>query len=180
VDQHPMDGARKLQSLGVTDREWLRAVLEHHETQEGTGYPRHVKNPSLLAVLIHTCDVYASLISGRTYRKPLLASDAAKKLYLDMAHGKDNPFAGLLIKEVGMYPPGTFLRLANGEVGVVKARNPEHANAPVVAVLINTKGLRQAEPVLRQTASDADFKVAAVLPRDNSMLSVNFDQIWSR
>jgi HD-GYP domain-containing protein (c-di-GMP phosphodiesterase class II) len=179
VDQHPMAGARLLQSRGVTDREWLRAVLEHHETQEGTGYPRHIKNPSMLAVLIHTCDVYASQITGRTYRKAMLAPDAAKKLYLEMAQNTENPFAALLIKEFGMYVPGTFVRLANGEVGVVRARNAETATAPQVSVLISAKGLRHTEPVQRQTASAPEFKVVAVLPRDSSMMVVNFDQIWS-
>lgn len=177
---HPMSGARLLQACGVKDPEWLRAVLEHHETMEGTGYPRHVKNPSLLASLIHTCDVYAAKITGRTYRKPMSAPDAAKSLYLEMAQGKDNPFAGLLIKEFGMYLPGTFVRLANGEVGVVRARNAEQSTAPQVAVIISAKGLRHTDPVRRQTASAPEFKIVAVLPRDNSMMTVNFEQIWCR
>lgn len=180
ITEHPMKGARLLQACGVEDREWLRAVLEHHEDGEGKGYPRFIKNPSMLALLIHTCDVYASKMTGRAYRKPMPAPDAAKSLYLGMAQGKENPFAGLLIKEFGMYPPGTFVRLANGEVGVVCARNHEQMNSPVVAVTISAKGLRHMSPVRRNTDSAPDLKIVAVLPRDNPMMNVNFEQVWAR
>jgi hypothetical protein len=55
IDEHPASGARQLILCGISDDEWLRAVLEHHETPDGTGYPRKVKNPSEMAMLLHTC-----------------------------------------------------------------------------------------------------------------------------
>lgn len=180
VHQHPMAGARLLQSYGVTDREWLRAVLEHHETPQGSGYPRKTPQPSMQAMLIGTCDVFAAHLSPRAYRKPLAAPDAAKKLYVERGQGSDNPFPGLLVKAVGMYPPGTFVRLANGEIGVVWGRNPEAMNQPQVAVLISAKGLRHMDPVRRDTGADPAFKVVAVLPPDNPMFTVNFEQLWCR
>lgn len=180
IHQHPMAGARLLQSYGVADQEWLRAVLEHHEAPGGSGYPRQASQPSVLALLIHTCDVFSAHVSPRAYRKPLSAPDAAKKLYVERGQAADNPFPGLLIKEVGMYPPGTFVKLANGETGVVWTRNPESANLPVVAVLISAKGLRHMDPVRRDTAADANFKVVAVLPRDSTLLNVNFEALWCR
>lgn len=178
IHEHPMAGARLLQSYGVEDREWLRAVLEHHEVVDGSGYPRKTPQPSVLAQLVHTGDVFAAHLSPRAYRKPLAAPEAAKKLYIERGQSSDNPFPGLLIKEVGMYPPGTFVKLANGEIGVVWTRNPESASQPVVGVLISAKGLRHMEPVRRDTAADPAYKIVAVLPRDNAMLNVNFEAMW--
>jgi HD-GYP domain-containing protein (c-di-GMP phosphodiesterase class II) len=175
VDAHPEQGCRILMSVGVTDQEWLRAILEHHESEDGTGYPRKITSPSMLASLIHTCDVYAAMLSQRAYRKALLGADAAKQMYVGMGQGKENPFPGLLIKEVGMYPPGSVVKLANGEVGVVFKRGAQ-ANTPVVATLINTKGLAQMDPVKRDTSQDA-FKVVTIMP-PSTMLNVNFEQIW--
>jgi HD-GYP domain-containing protein (c-di-GMP phosphodiesterase class II) len=180
IQEHPMRGARFLQDCGVADKEWLRAVLEHHETPEGTGYPRKLQHPSVLALLIHDCDVYAAKLTGRATRKALSAPDAAKRVYLELAHGKENPFAGLLLKEVGMYPPGTFVKLASGEVGVVWKRNPEQGSAPVVAVLVSAKGLKHMDPVRRDSSSHDQHKIVAVLPRENSMMAINFDQLWGR
>jgi HD-GYP domain-containing protein (c-di-GMP phosphodiesterase class II) len=175
INSHPEDGSRLLMALGVSDEEWLRAVLEHHENEEGSGYPRQIKSASVLANLIHTCDVYTAMLSQRAYRKSMLAAEAAKRVYLDMGQGKENPFPGLLIKEVGMYPPGTLVKLANGEVGVVCKRGAQ-ANTPVVATLINAKGLQQMDPVRRDTAAAPPFAIVTVLPQ--SMLQVNFEQIW--
>lgn len=180
IQDHPMRSARLLQDCGVSDKEWLRAVLEHHENPEGTGYPRKVQHPSMLALLIHDCDVYAAKISGRATRKALTPPDAAKRVYMELAHGKENPFAGLLLKEVGMYPPGTFVRLANGELGVVWKRNLENSSAPVVAVLVSAKGLKHMEPVRRELGSHDQFKIVGVMPRENSMMAINFEQLWVR
>jgi HD-GYP domain-containing protein (c-di-GMP phosphodiesterase class II) len=174
IDAHPEEGCRLLMSIGVSDQEWLRSILEHHENEEGSGYPHKIKSPSLLASLIHTCDVYAAMLSQRAYRKALLGAEAAKQMYIGMGQGKENPFPGLLIKEVGMYPPGSLVKLANGEVGVVYKRGAQ-ANTPIVATLINAKGLQQMDPVKRDTAVDT-FKIVSVMPP--LMLQVNFEQIW--
>jgi len=165
-------------SCGVSDEEWLRAVAEHHECEEGTGYPLKTKEPSMLAMMVRTCDVFSAMLSSRSYRKPIVSAEAAKQVYLQLGHGKENPFPGLLVKEVGMYPPGTLVKLANGEVGVVWKRG-EQASTPVVATLINAKGLPQMEPVRRDTSISPQFKIVAVMARDSAMVSINFEQIWS-
>ncbi|MFT3736976.1 MAG: HD domain-containing phosphohydrolase [Rhodocyclaceae bacterium] len=177
IHDHPMNGARLLQSLGVEDKEWLRAVLEHHEDEAGSGYPRKVRNPSMLASLIHTADSYAAMLSKRAFRKAMTAAEAAKQLYLALGQGKECPFPGLLIKELGMFPPGSIVKLANGEVGVVWRRGAQSAT-PLVAALINAKGLAQMNPVKRDTAAAPEFKVVATLPRESTMLNINFDQLW--
>ena len=161
-------------SAGVNDQEWLRTILEHHENEEGSGYPRKIRSPCMLATLIHTCDVYVAMLSQRAYRKSLLSAEAAKQMYVGMGQGKDNPFPGLLIKEVGMYPPGSLVKLANGEVGVVCKRGAQ-ANTPVVATLVNAKGMQQMDPVRRDTGADL-FKIVSIMPP--TMLTVNFEQIW--
>ncbi|WP_345531534.1 HD-GYP domain-containing protein [Viridibacterium curvum] len=174
---HPEEGARLLMSLGVPDEEWLRAVLEHHEDEEGGGYPRGIRSPSLLASLLHTADVYAAMLSQRSYRKAVPAAEAAKQVYINLGQGRECPFPGLLIKEVGMYPPGSLVKLANGEVGVVWKRG-QQANTPVVATLINAKGLAQMEPTRRDTSAAPEFKIVTLLPRESTMLNINFEQIW--
>ncbi|MDB5815886.1 MAG: hypothetical protein JWN23_3003 [Rhodocyclales bacterium] len=92
INTHPENGSHLLMSLGVADEEWLRAVLEHHENEDGTGYPQRIKSPSVLANLIHTRDVYTAMLSQRAYRKPMLAAEAAKRVYLELGQGKENPF----------------------------------------------------------------------------------------
>lgn len=49
----------------------LQAVLYHHENYDGTGYPENLigENIPIGARILRVCDVFAALISNRTYRK---------------------------------------------------------------------------------------------------------------
>lgn len=176
IKAHPVRGVEILEQAGVSDEEWLRAVREHHEDEEGTGYPSGIKAPSLLAVLLHTCDCYLAMLSPRAHRKAITTTDAAREIYVRMGQGKENPFPALLVKEVGMYPPGAIVKLANGEIGVVFKRG-QQTNFPVVATLINAKGLHQMDPVRRDT-SNPQFKIVGVIPRESAMVQPNFEHIW--
>ena len=60
----------------------------------------------------------------------------------------------LLLKVLGLYPPGTFVELANGEMGVVVARGAK-AHTPVVAALRRADGSLMAHPMRRDTQQRA-------------------------
>jgi hypothetical protein len=66
-----------------------------------------------------------------------------------------------LLKAVGLYPPGSFVELANGEVGIVVARG-RRANLPYVASLVSTSGNPLGEPALRDTIESRYNVKAAV------------------
>ncbi len=53
------------------EKDILDSVLYHHENYDGSGYPENIsgENIPLGARIIRVCDVFAALISDRTYRK---------------------------------------------------------------------------------------------------------------
>jgi len=51
---------------------------------------------------------------------------------------------------VGMYPPGSYVELASGEIGIVIARGRQ-ANLPVVAALVSASGSALHVPAVRET-----------------------------
>ena len=55
-----------------------------------------------------------------------------------------------LVRTVGLCPPGTFVRLDNGETAIVLRRG-ERANFPLVASVVDAKGEPQSEPRLYHT-----------------------------
>lgn len=177
INEHPAESARMLIGCGVEDDEWLRAVLEHHELLNGMGYPRKVRNPSAVAMLVRTADVFCAKVSPRSHRKPIMASEATRAVFTKLSEDGNNPFPALLVKEIGIYPPGSIVRLANGETGVVKKRGP-NAKTPFVAALVNAHGLPLLKPVQRQTASDPIYAIVGVLSRDKALIGLNFEQIW--
>lgn len=74
---------------------------------------------------------------------------------------KTQPASAAIFKEFGIYPPGTFVRLATGELGVAIVRGAA-PNAPVVAVLVGKIGQALNDPVRRDTSLAANA-ITAVL-----------------
>lgn len=177
IDRHPIQACEILERCGIGDAEWLKAVREHHEKPGGKGYPQHIAEPCDAAMVLQTVDIFAAKVSPRTHRKPMIASEATRVAYLELSDNGKNPYPAMLVKEIGIYPPGTLVKLANGETGVVQKRG-QAANTPIVAVLSNAHGVPMLKPVIRATAQDSGFKIAAVMAREKALVGLNFNQIW--
>ncbi len=177
VHEHPVLGYEILQRAGVTDTEWLQAVLEHHETPDGKGYPRGSADISQPSQIIRLADIFCAKISSRGYRKAFLPNVAAREIFIKEGDGGQNPIATVLIKEIGIYPPGSFVKLANGETAVV-VRRGEAANSPIVASLSSGTGIPYIDPVERHTSRSKDFAITAAIPRDKIMVQINMPRMW--
>ncbi|MBB5204904.1 HD-GYP domain-containing protein (c-di-GMP phosphodiesterase class II) [Inhella inkyongensis] len=144
---HGDRAADLLMDLGVRDEAWLNTVRLHHDTQPGPLAERAW--PERLARLLQRIDVFAARLSPRIARKAQAGAQAARAIFLDEAKQQDEAGA-VLIKAVGLYPPGTFVRLANGEECIVIKRGAA-ATEPLVAALMGKSGNPLTEPVPRDT-----------------------------
>lgn len=160
---HPLRSVRMLQLAGIDDAEWLDGVAQHHEVPDGSGYPAGLRAIAPLALLLRQCDMYTAKLSPRQSREAFAADVAARRLF---AENPGNPVATVLIKEFGLYPPGTFVKLASGETGIVSRRGPS-AHAPQVTLTANARGVALNEPVQRDT-SKLGYGIVAVLGPDKS------------
>lgn len=162
VDSHPQRSLQALRAAGVTDDLWLEAVQHHHDAPPG---PLAALDPGQrLARLIRRADVFAARMSPRRGRQALSATAAAKAAYLD-EHGKPDEAGSAIIKAVGLYPPGSLVKLANGETCVV-IRRGRRANAPTVACIVNPAGAVLAAPAPRQTHLPAQAVSGGVAPHE--------------
>ena len=142
MQTHPMRSVRMLELAGVADADWLRAVLQHHELEDGSGYPSGRSDVDDLAALARRADVYTSKLAARSSRDALSADLAGRQMFMqDPTH----PMTTALVREFGIYPPGCYVRLASGELAIVVARG-ENITMPVVARLTNACGAALAEP----------------------------------
>jgi HD-GYP domain-containing protein (c-di-GMP phosphodiesterase class II) len=177
IQEHPVKGYEILQQSGIQDQEWLTAVLEHHECPDGSGYPRAITDLSQTSQVIRLADIFCAKISPRSYRKPFLPNFAAREIFVSEGDGGQNPIATILIKEIGIYPPGSFVKLANGETAIV-VRRGEAANSPVVAALSSGSGIPYVDPVERHTGRSKDFSITSALSRDKIMVQINMPRMW--
>ncbi|RTL54402.1 MAG: HD domain-containing protein, partial [Rhodocyclaceae bacterium] len=156
VVMHPAAAAAILRQQGIDHPIWLDVVEHHHEMIDGSGYAKRLKGESLSlpAQVVSLADRYCAMVSERGYRPASLPSVAAKELLTRQGATIETTLAAQFIREVGIYPPGTVVSLANGEVAVVVKRTLNPAS-PVARALRAPSGVRHATPPKRLTSKPA-------------------------
>jgi HD-GYP domain-containing protein (c-di-GMP phosphodiesterase class II) len=152
IRHHPEASAAMLTELGVTDEVWIETVLSHHEAIDGSGY-RHGRKGDQIPVpaqLVSLADVYCARVSSRDYRPGLRPNAALRSLFLDQGKKVRDGLASQFIKAIGVFPPGTPVRLENGEIGLVIQRG-ESASTPQVCSTIGPRGMPLVSPIKRDT-----------------------------
>lgn len=156
---HPMHSVQMLQAAGVQDHDWLQAVLQHHEVEDGSGYPAGRHDVSELASLVRRADTFTSRLAARNPAQALAADAAGRALFMQ---GPGYPSAQALVAEFGLYAPGCQVRLASGARAVVVGRGAT-LTAPLVSCLTDGNGLPLAAP-RRQASGHAQDAVVALVP----------------
>ncbi|QWR78399.1 HD domain-containing phosphohydrolase [Candidatus Magnetomonas plexicatena] len=178
IENHPAKSVEMLRLRGVTDELWLRTVIEHHESYDGGGYPNGLKGDEISesARVARLADIYCTMVSERNYRGPLYANEAMKRIFLQKGQGVDETLAMLFIKHLGIYPPGSFVKLKNKEVAVVTERG-KLANTPIVKTILRANGFPSSNPIKRDT-SEPDYAVVEMLLYSDINLHVNPHKLW--
>lgn len=160
---HPLLSSAILREAGIADELWHTLVQQHHEEWNGSGYPHGLNRHDIdaLAHLLHLADVLTSRLSPSPGHATEPAARTMAKLFQGGYGEFDPQYTALLIKEIGIYPPGSCVRLANGEIAMVTHRR-EKANEPRVAALRKADGPPYAEPLLRETRNPGYHIVEAV------------------
>ncbi|XOB61489.1 HD-GYP domain-containing protein [Campylobacterota bacterium DY0563] len=70
MKKHPLLGWLLAKRLGITNRNILAGIRNHHEKMDGTGYPDRQKDEDihLFAKIIGICDVFDALTTKRVYK----------------------------------------------------------------------------------------------------------------
>ncbi len=162
IQGHGERAAELLKKRGVTDETWLAAVAHHHDAPPGQLADLPIEMQ--LARLIQRADIFVARMSPRKTRKALSATGAAKGAYFDEL-GKPDEAGAAVIKAVGLYPPGSYVQLANGETAVVLNRG-EQANRPTVGSTVRPNGIPYSQPMVRDTRMRSQSVTAGVPPNE--------------
>lgn len=136
IKRHPVYGYRALEKIPGMNKDICRAVLLHHEREDGTGYPMGVKGDQIspIAKIIAVADIYDAMTSNRIYK--------AKESPFEVFDMMENETFGYLdprvvtafLGNIAAYYIGDFVKLTTGEIGEIVYINPRHASQPVVKV----------------------------------------------
>ncbi len=148
MQKHPQLGVTVLTQVDSIPDAVFRIITQHHEFQDGSGFPNHVKHDALspLAQLVGLADTYDDLVSAGHGRPPLLPHDAIRQLFVLGAKGRyDKTLVEIAIKALGVYPLGSLIKLNTNECAVVVGLNHEDRLRPRIRIIRGPGGEPQKE-----------------------------------
>ena len=170
MHEHAARAADLLAEVGIDDPIWLHAVRHHHSAPAG---PMAGRSPQeTVARLIRRADRYAARLSPRKSRPASSATAAAQAALLDEG-GHTDEAGQALIRTLGLYPPGVWVKLQCGEIAMVVRRTPI-AKSPVVVSLVGRSGMPLAVPATRNTKLP-DYAVTGAVPPGQVNVRPNLD-----
>jgi len=109
-----------------------KLIERHHERIDGSGYPRKLTSLSPDERLITLCDMFDAMASPRMWRSAIPPLQLFKNLRSKAATSMDKDWINVLIREIGIYPVGSVVRLSNDDPAVVVKHNHEDPKRPTV------------------------------------------------
>jgi HD-GYP domain-containing protein (c-di-GMP phosphodiesterase class II) len=132
---HPILGYSMLKSFDFPLAICL-AALEHHERENGTGYPRRMSGEkiSLYSKIIAVACSYEALSSKRPHKEAKDGYTGMLELLKNDGKRYDDTIVRALVLSLSIYPIGLYVLLSNGKKGQVVDINPENPRFPIVQI----------------------------------------------
>ena len=114
-----------------------RAVYQHHERENGSGYPRRLRSSKSCdyARVIAVADAYAATTVPRPFRRPMTPYDVLEQLIrVGSERMYDRRIVRALVESTGLFPVGSHVRLSSGEIAQVIGSHTEMPDRPIVRV----------------------------------------------
>jgi hypothetical protein len=149
IQEHPARSVELLKISGINDPLWLETVRRHHRPLDEGEVANPQAPPQRLAQLLQRIDVFTAKLSRRKARPGSTATIAARDACLD-ASGLPDATGATMLRVLGLYPPGSFVELVSGDIGVV-IRRGDKAHTPVVGCVRRADGGIISQPVAVDT-----------------------------
>jgi HD-GYP domain-containing protein (c-di-GMP phosphodiesterase class II) len=171
VKKHPGYALDMLKGSKEISEPMKEAIHQHHELLNGEGYPQGLKEDQICeyAKIISLVDIYEALTSPRIYRDKLIPNEALaliintekemtpyEAMKTTLNANEEGIFVSemlkLFVKQMTIYPVGSFVKLNNDEVGFVLKVNKDFPMKPTINVLFDSGGNKLTKPKIMDLA----------------------------
>ncbi len=116
--------------------EVLAVIGQHHECVDGTGYPQGLRGEAIspMARVVALVNHYDKLCNPTDVGKALTPHEALSQMFAQARSRFDARALQVMIHHLGVYPPGTLVRLSNEALALVSSVNPRRPLRPWVVV----------------------------------------------
>lgn len=175
IEQHHKLSNKTLSDKKIKNRDWLNAVMQHHERADGTG-PLRMPGDAMtkLAHCLTTVDRYCAWLAVKGTRP----AAGPEEILKHVARNEAELQAALdQIKSVlGPYHPGIFVKLANEEIAVV-LRNGADPQHPTVAAL-GRAGALSLDQCHERNTLEQEFSIVETLDLRLSYNKIKLCRLW--
>lgn len=132
---HVEYGVKLGKQLGLAP-EILAIIEQHHELADGSGYPRGLRLEQIapLARVVALANFYDNLCNPVDFAQAMTPHEALSFIFARRKGQFDARVLQLMIRSLGVYPPGSIVKLSNGAMAMVVSVNPHMSLRPWVLV----------------------------------------------
>ena len=170
IQQHCQYGVTVAAKMGLSPAA-SDIIGQHHEHTDGSGYPKQLKAGQIspLARIAAIANTYDNLCNQPDLLESANPHEALSQMFAQQRHAFDADALNLFIRCMGVYPPGTIVRLSDETFGVVVSINAAQALRPTI--LIYDPAVPRAEAIIIELAQEPELHIvaslkAAQLPHD--------------
>jgi HD-GYP domain-containing protein (c-di-GMP phosphodiesterase class II) len=131
--QHGEYGVELAKISGAFGPTAISIIADHHEYLDGSGWPKGKTNAGPAARIVAVVDRYDRLCSPEcSERDALMPAEALARMFRVEAARFDPRLMSLLIKLLGVYPPGTLVKLNDESLALVVSPGKESLRPTVL------------------------------------------------
>ncbi len=162
LQQHVMYGLQIADKLGLA-KPVQDIIAQHHEYADGAGYPNYLRGDRIspLARIVAITNTYDNLCNRPDPADSLSPYEAMAHMFGHMRKQFDTSALNLFIRSMGIYPPGTIVKLSDGTLGMVVAVNSAKPLRP--SVLIYDPSVPKSEAIILDLEHEISVEIAASL-----------------
>lgn len=114
-----------------------RAVYEHHEWYNGSGYPRRYKGKEIAIAgrVLKCADVYDAMTGKRSYHAPYLPGDVMEYIMGRSGMEFDPDIVDVMSQELCIYPVGCEVELSDRSRAIVTENHRGYMQRPTVKLI---------------------------------------------
>lgn len=159
---HCQYGLNVVSKLGLS-RASLDIIGQHHEYMDGSGYPDHLRGEQIafLARIVCVINTYDNHCNRANPADSLTPFEALSMMFKQQRHLLDPAPLDMFIRCMGVYPPGTLVKLSDEALGMVISINSGKPLRP--SVLIYDPSVPKNEAIILDLSQETDIEISASL-----------------
>ncbi|MGB0835607.1 MAG: HD-GYP domain-containing protein [Psychrobium sp.] len=136
IEKHPEYSIEFINNVPSINNNVKRLISEHHEYADGSGYPKGLTKDKLHphSLIISMVNLYENLCYPYDESKARTPAQSLSYLFASKKSQFDEKQLSAFVKSLGIYPPGTLVKLNNGQIGIVITVNTAKLLAPCVMI----------------------------------------------